>query len=740
MKALNKSKNLILFILSLCVALCAFLAFIPQLFSVNADANTTFKIIEGAEIRVSNDKIDDVNTSGIKFKASISASEFNTITNNGEKEYEFGMLIAGGNFTSTEQAISILKENEEKTKKQAAKFDEIYNPSNPDAEVYSYTVALYNITDFTKTYAVLGYITVGENENTYYSTVSKNGDNMRSIFQVATNYNTFCAGESSSVDTTFTNGIVDGVMSNAPTIEFDKSEYVGEVGDEISVVTTVGGQKIEPIYSVDNASVAKVENNKIVAVKGGTATITATIKGSTDYTKTVALKIVPILTDEQNVNYGYDADDDCYYVTYSPNVTATSITIPAKFNDEIHGEKDVKYVAMVKDANAGEKGAFQGNTYLQEVILPSTVVSINGSAFRQCTNLTYVEMPGVKQFQDNEANRNYATEQFTGTQVTTVGLNSMYGAFCGYNFISGATEIDIIVADGFKAGNTTKYNIANGQTLNVYSLGKTAMSETESQGTYNFYYYNESPTDANYMYWHYVNDVITIWPALDMTDEQGVNYGFDAGRGTYYVSKNTTYSSAIVRIPATFNDGVHGEKAVEYIGDEAFKDNSSITHVYLPVSVNVIGDRAFQSCYSLQYISMTGVRYIKYDYPGTGYAGISTTDVRYNQNTFQGCNSLTTVVVGESIDIDSPQFGVYNYNNANRPAAQMNVAQVYSLRTTPETWNSDRTTNLIIRSSDSNNNLFKDGIIYYSEQQPTDTNNTYWHYNNDGNVEVWVVA
>ncbi len=214
---------------------------------------------------------------------------------------------------------------------------------------------------------------------------------------------------------------------------------------------------------------------------------------------------MPTLTDEQNVNYGYDVDDDCYYVTYSPNVTATTITIPAKFNDNVHGEKDVKYVAMVKDAKVGERGAFQGNTYLQKVILPSTVVSINGKAFMGCSNLVYIEMSGVRILQAGESNRQYSDEQFT-LQATSVGLKSMYGAFCGYNFNQGATTINIVVANGFTAQNGDKDNLSTGQILNVYGSGTSLMSTSEDVGTFNFYYYNENPTDNNYKYWHYNGD------------------------------------------------------------------------------------------------------------------------------------------------------------------------------------------------------------------------------------------
>lgn len=431
--------------------------------------------------------------------------------------------------------------------------------------------------------------------------------------------------------------------------------------------------------------------------------------------------------DTQGVNYNYDADDDCYYITYSPNVTVENLVIPEKFDDGSHGEKYVRYVAMVKDPSAGEKGAFQGNTNLKSVVLPESVKSINGKAFNGCTNLSFVEMKGVKTLQNGETNRTYNVEQFNNAGlISGTELNSMYGAFCGYNFNGTASTIKIVVADGFKALNSAKDNFDNGQTIHLYGMGMTLMSESEDFGTFNYHYMNDEPTDASYAYWHYVNGVITDWEPLDMTDEQGIAYGWDKDRKTYYVANNQSYDKAVVRIPATFDDGVHGEKKVEYVGDYAFRSNTTITHVYLPDSVKIIGDRAFQSMSSLQYLSMTGVTEISTDNP-TGYAGISSTGDR-NNNTFQACTALTTLVVGESISIHDGQF-----------TSGSATATVYSLRKTPEVWNVDRTANLKTRTN--SNVILKAGIIYLSNEKPTeethDLSYTYWHYDSNGDAVVW---
>ena len=111
-----KTKRITIIILSLCVALCSLFALFTQMFVVKAEGETmlpeklsTFVMGEGASIRCLGEEDE---TSGIRFTSSISADEFNSITKNGSLTYDFGMLIAKGNFGTTEQAISILKTNE----------------------------------------------------------------------------------------------------------------------------------------------------------------------------------------------------------------------------------------------------------------------------------------------------------------------------------------------------------------------------------------------------------------------------------------------------------------------------------------------------------------------------------------------------------------------------------------------------------------------------------------------------
>ena len=94
--------------------------------------------------------------------------------------------------------------------------------------------------------------------------------------------------------------------------------------------------------------------------------------------------------DENGVKYAYyenaDKSVQAYYVS-GYNGTSSEVNVLATFNDGAHGEKPVKFVGFE---------AFIHNNTITKVILPSTLDSLEGSAFLGCTNLEYVSMVGVK--------------------------------------------------------------------------------------------------------------------------------------------------------------------------------------------------------------------------------------------------------------------------------------------------------------------------------------------------------
>ena len=105
------------------------------------------------------------------------------------------------------------------------------------------------------------------------------------------------------------------------------------------------------------------------------------------------------------------------------------------------------------------------------------------------------------------------------------------------------------------------------------------------------------------------------------------------GDWTYTVTDNqatiTAYSGddTEVVIPAEL-DGI----AVAKVGDEAFKDNSSVTNVTIPDSVTSIGNAAFNSCTGLPSVTI----------------GNSVT--RIGIAAFSSCTKLTSVTLPDRVE------------------------------------------------------------------------------------------
>ena len=100
------------------------------------------------------------------------------------------------------------------------------------------------------------------------------------------------------------------------------------------------------------------------------------------------------LVDEQGITYGYDTKANCYYVGDNTKFTGDTVIIPTKYNDGVHGELDVKYVADL---------AFNRNANIKKVILPETVDVLGASAFHYCTSLEYLSMTGVQDISNTSA-------------------------------------------------------------------------------------------------------------------------------------------------------------------------------------------------------------------------------------------------------------------------------------------------------------------------------------------------
>ena len=318
------------------------------------------------------------------------------------------------------------------------------------------------------------------------------------------------------------------------------------------------------------------------------------------------------------------------------------ITVPAQYDDGIHGLRDVTRVGL---------GAFARLRNVEKVILPETIKVIDGVAFGYCVNLETVVMPGVTTFEDGNGN--------TGS---------------GNNFIECRKLKDIVVGPNIKITRQTFYVQDTSYTsrLNIMVTGEenidSIISYNEDNNnmlTGDIYYYEPNNRGWHGQWWSY-DDVGNIIKVLDKhtysngvcacgaIEDKNLNYTFDKTSQSYHVIGVKRGSQVNhIEILSEFNDGRNGLKPVTVIAKNAFQ-NANVEKIYAPESVATVQDRAFMMSTGdrakLKEVRLPGV---------TKFEG---------EFHFAYCRGLTTVVLNSGLKT-IPSNSFYNDNNDNNKIA-----------------------------------------------------------------------
>lgn len=154
-----------------------------------------------------------------------------------------------------------------------------------------------------------------------------------------------------------------------------------------------------------------------------------------------------------------------------------------------------------------------------------------------------------------------------------------------------------------------------------------------------------------------------------------------------------------ILVIGTNSSVIPADGSVVTIGEGAFVDKIALRNLVIPSTISTISASAFEGCYNLTSVEMTGVESI-------------------GERAFFGCKALTTVVIGKYLRTVSDVA----FHNLHR------LSDIYYLG------NADMFAAIEIGA---NNTAFDAAkLCVYSAEQPT-TEGSFWHYTADNTIEKW---
>lgn len=372
---------------------------------------------------------------GMRFTTAIDAEFYNDIIEYyGEENVTLGTKIARAPTDEIKaQAYTLLET--QGTAVERTLWSDTNNPSQGTDE-YWYRISVSGLDgddaeeNLNKSYVALGYLTITDTKaaepttTTYYAGYTATG--YRSPLQVALMHieaeqanGTF---DETQDEEKFVLGIVDAVMENGGELKFETT------GGATSLATvcaqtytpkvTIGGNEVAVKYSVTDPTIAKIENNKVVGLKTGTTTLTATIDGATqDYSTSIQLNvnkgtIVPVVSnngtlllntngeettikingEEVPTKYSTDTFNVVDYILNTYSVTAnTDYTITVETDNVLgtvtHGLRPLNNSNFLSSArNTGNADAANKTYFLTEDIVLTEVNGTDKGAYDQSWN------------------------------------------------------------------------------------------------------------------------------------------------------------------------------------------------------------------------------------------------------------------------------------------------------------------------------------------------------------------
>ena len=476
-----------------------------------------------------------------------------------------------------------------------------------------------------------------------------------------------------------------------------------------------------------------------------------------------------------------------------------------KLEETFNGCTSLKNITLPESLEEISKSTF-ANTGLESITIPSKVTLIERNTFADCTNLKEAVINGNVTTIENGAFRNTSLERIVLPEsVSEIASDAFDSNVLLY---SKKTEIT-----NLGSSNTTYFY---SETNPLVYDETNELTEVTNNDLY-WSYINETPsiwhhhtysTEFTYdidQHWHaasciHTDATATYEPFHDKNMQQQINptstkyyhveymdcgecdCGFDVDDldSTVYHIADGVKSIHINAFEDTNITEVYIPASVESIGESAFQECESLKYIYfdsnstitlipytfavrctkletvvLPKTITIIDEFAFKECRKLTNINLSSTALTTISYDAFYYSGLSENLLlpasveTIDQFAFYGTN-ISNIYLGESLKTIGEYAFAYcdNLNEILLPKTVESIGTNAFTKT-----NSDNTKSMKIYylgtdlnsdgKLDSNRLQFSETnyFYYYSKDYPNRVYNQYWHYSSDlKSKEIWHVC